>query len=143
MRNGMSSRAQFIGRSLVSLIALTYGYGGLVHIANIAGLSGYAWVDAPLKWQLLDVVYLSLDTVVFVGLLRSWRIATAAFFVASCSQIVLYTVGAQWIMAVPAEFLPTPGHEMSLSFLVGYHLVVLAMMVISLKLQSLATRDGR
>jgi len=46
-------------------------------------------------------------------------------------------------MAVPAEFLPTPGHEMSLSFLVGYHLVVLAMMVISLKLQSLATRDGR
>ena len=61
----MSSRAQFIVRSLVYLIALTYGYGGLVHIANIAGLSGYAWVDAPLKWQLLDVVYLSLDTVVF------------------------------------------------------------------------------
>ena len=139
MKNGMSSRAQFLGRLLVYIIAFTYGYGGLVHIANMAGLSGYSWVDAPLKWQILDVVYLSLDAVVFVGLLRSWRVATAAFFVASSSQIFLYTVGAHWIMTVPAEFLPIPGHEMSLNFLVGYHLVALAMMVISLKLRGLAT----
>ncbi len=38
-----------------------------MHIANIAGFNGFDWLSAPLKWQLLDVVYLVLDIAVVAG----------------------------------------------------------------------------
>lgn len=120
-------------RTIVLVIAVFYGYGGLVHLANMAGLSGYDWLDAPSKWQVLDLIYLSLDFVVCVGLLRGWRLAVPAFFIANLSQIALYTLGASWVMDVPAEFLPS-GHEMSLGSLVGFHLVTLVLMGVTLRL---------
>lgn len=116
-----------ISRLIFIAIAVSYGYGGLVHLANIAGFSGYNWLDAPPKWQVLDVVYLGLDFVVCVGLFRGWRSAATAFFVAGVSQIVLYTLGAHWVMDVPGEFLPS-GHKMSLGSLVGFHLITLILM---------------
>lgn len=119
-------------RTIVLVIAVFYGYGGLVHVANMAGLSGYDWLDAPSKWQVLDLIYLSLDFVVCVGLLRGWRIAAPAFFIANLSQIALYTLGASWVMNVPAEFLPS-GHEMSLGSLVGFHLFTLVLMGVALR----------
>lgn len=122
-----------VSRSLVLVIAIFYGYGGLVHLANMAGLSGYNWLDAPSKWQVLDLLYLSLDFVVCVGLLRGWRLAVPAFFIANLSQIALYTLGARWVMDVPAEFTPS-GHEMSLGSLVGFHLVTLVLMSVTLRL---------
>ena len=118
-------------RFIFPIIAIFYGYGGLVHLANLAGLSGYAWLDAPMKWQVLDLVYLGLDFVVCVGLFRGWRSAVPTFFIASVSQIALYTLGARWVMDVPAEFLPS-GHEMSLGSLVGFHLITFVLMCVAL-----------
>jgi hypothetical protein len=118
-------------RPIILAIAVFYGYGGLVHLANMAGFSGYSWADAPTKWQVLDLLYLSMDFIVCVGLFRGWRMAVPTFFAANLSQIVLYTLGASWIMDVPAEFLPS-GHEMSLGSLVGFHLITLVLMCAAL-----------
>ena len=38
------------------------------HILNNMVFSGFALVTVPLKWQILDIVYLTLDVVVLVGL---------------------------------------------------------------------------
>jgi hypothetical protein len=97
----------------------------------MAGFSGYSWADAPTKWQVLDLLYLSMDFIVCVGLFRGWRMAVPTFFAANLSQIVLYTLAASWIMDVPAEFLPS-GHEMSLGSLVGFHLITLVLMCAAL-----------
>ena len=123
-------------RTLVGFIAVCYAYGALVHVANIAGMSGYPWPSAPLKWQLLDGVYLILDVAVVAGLWRRARWGLVAFFVAAVSQILLYTLGAEWIMAVPANFLPEPGHAMSLTSLVLFHLTTLLIMITALKLDA-------
>ena len=73
-------------------VAGFYAYGAVVHVMNMAGLNGFDWLRAPLKWQVLDVVYLILDVLVAVGLVLGWRAGYLAFFVAALSQIVLYTV---------------------------------------------------
>ena len=38
------------------------------HILNNMLFSGFAKVTVPLKWQILDIVYLILDVIVLVGL---------------------------------------------------------------------------
>ena len=83
---------------VLAIITAFYAYGALVHVLNMAGMSGFVWREAPLKWQLLDVVYLALDLIVCAGLVRRWRSAIVAFYVASASQIVLYTLLRDWIM---------------------------------------------
>ncbi len=133
-------KASAISRTVVCAIAVCYAYGGLVHLANIAGMSGYSWASAPLKWQLLDSAYLGLDVAAVIGLVRRARWGLAAFFIAALSQIILYTLGADWVMAVPAEYLPDSGHEMSLTSLVVFHVVTLIAMCVALKLDARAFR---
>jgi hypothetical protein len=61
------------------IVAAFYAYGALVHILNIASLTGFSWPEAPSKWQVLDIGYLLVDMVVVVGLVRRSWIGIAAF----------------------------------------------------------------
>lgn len=110
------------------LIAAFYAYGALVHVLNMLSLTGFPWMDAPRKWQLLDVVYLCLDLVVVLGLIRGWWIGIAAFFAATFSQIALYTVFRPWVLDVPPAFRPSPEDLAYLDGLVAFHLMAGAAM---------------
>ena len=104
-------------------VGISYGYGAVVHLVNMAGFAGYDWMAAPLKWQVLDVVYLILNLIVLVGFLRDWRPAYPCFFVAAGSQIMLYTIFRDWILDVPADFARGPEHQANLDGLVLFHVV--------------------
>ena len=104
-------------------VGISYGYGALVHVLNMAGLAGFDWAAAPLKWQVLDVVYLILDLIVLVGFLRDWRPAYACFFFAATSQILLYTIFRDWILDVPEAFARGPEDQAYLDGLVLFHVV--------------------
>ncbi|MDF1765504.1 MAG: hypothetical protein P1V29_03865 [Gammaproteobacteria bacterium] len=128
-------------RALLLLIAIFYAYGGIVHLANMLGMAGYDWMTGPFKWRVLDVVYLMLDATVAIGLVARWKVAYLAFFTAATSQIILYTIGANWIMTVPIEFLPDTGHEMALGSLVTFHVVTLVLMALSMWLHRASNSD--
>ncbi|MEL7047245.1 MAG: hypothetical protein AAGL66_19855 [Pseudomonadota bacterium] len=127
----MSKAMQNVGKLVFYVVAVFYGYGALVHILNIAGLSGFNWVNAPMKWQVLDLVYLALDMTVCIGFLARWGVSLAAFVVAAISQIVLYTILRAWIIDVPAEFAVTPAQESYLTKLVVFHVSSLFFVALS------------
>ncbi len=120
------------------IVTLFYAYGALVHVLNMLSLSGFDWLTAPLKWQLLDVIYLVIDVTVCVGLTRRHGYAILSFYVAAASQIVLYTALRDWIMDVPEAFAVTPSQESYLTVLVIFHLVTLTAVTFALR----ASRDG-
>ena len=81
--------SNLIGKIIIWAVALFYTYGALVHIMNILGLSGFDWAGAPLKWQLLDIVYLFLDVVVAVGFFAGyWTCLRLTPFLLSRSPIL-------------------------------------------------------
>ncbi len=116
-------------------VALFYLYGAAVHVFNILSLSGFDWKAAPLKWQVLDVVYLVLDLLVVAGLILSWKPGFIAFYVAAISQIILYTVFRGWIVDVPQEFSVSEEQRGYLTSLVVFHCVTLALVTIALVIQ--------
>ena len=122
----------WIATGILWVIAACYALGAYVHVANIAGMSGYVWMEAPTKWQVLDIVYLVLDILVAVGLVLGWRAGFAAFFTASLSQILLYTLFRSWIVDVPEEFARTPQEVKSLDGLVAFHVVTVALVCLAL-----------
>ena len=85
----MSAR---IGKVIIWIIALFYAYGAVVHVMNMLSLTGFDWLNAPMKWQVLDIVYLFLDIVVAIGFFAGWKISYVAFYLAAISQIILYTL---------------------------------------------------
>lgn len=113
-------------------LAAFYAYGAAVHVANMLSMTGFAWPAAPLKWQLLDILYLILDGVVVLGLLRDRRFGLIAFFVAAESQVLLYTVFRDWILDVPNSFAEIASQTAYLDLLVGFHLVTMALVAGSL-----------
>lgn len=125
---------------VIWLVVLFYAYGATVHILNMLSLTGFDWLVAPLRWQILDVVYLILDATVVVGLFLSWKIGYAAFYLAAVSQILLYTIFRNWIIDVPSEFAVTfavtEDQRSYLTMLVIFHCVTLAVMTAALKLRS-------
>ena len=124
-----------IAKVIVWVIAAFYAYGALVHVKNMAGLSGFRWLDAPLKWQALDIVYLVLDVVVVAGFLLGWRAGYIAFFAAAISQIVLYTLFRAWILDVPEAFSRPPEEVKYLDMLVIFHVATIALVVLAIWLQ--------
>lgn len=88
-------------KAIFWIVAAFYAYGALVHI--------------------LDIVYLVLDVVVVVGLLRGSWIGVGAFFLAATSQIALYTVFRGWVLDVPAAFQRSSEDLAYLNGLVGFH----------------------
>ena len=125
---------QVLPRVILWVIAAFYAYGAYTHVGNIAGIHGYTWGDAPAKWQVLDIVYLALDIIVVVGFLLRWQIGMIAFFIASVSQIILYTVLRSWIIDVPVKFTPAPEHLDYLDMLVVFHVVAIVLVLIALRM---------
>ena len=112
-----------VDKLILFIISAFYAYGALVHVLNMLSLTGFNWMDAPLKWQVLDAVYLVLDIAVVFGLYRRKLFAIVAFYTAAISQIALYTVFRSWIMDVPEEYAITSGQNAYLTVLVIYHVV--------------------
>ena len=111
--------------AVLIVVAAFYAYGAVVHVANMAGTTGIDWPDAPLKWQVLDVVYLVLDLLVMVFLPVRKQAGIVAFYLAAVSQIVLYTLGRDWIMDVPEAF-QRPDEDLAyLDTLVAFHVATL------------------
>ena len=127
--------AKLISKLILWIVAAFYLYGALVHVANIMGLTGFNWLDAPLKWQVLDVVYLVLDVIVVAGFVRQWQVGYVAFYVAAISQILLYTMLRDWIIDVPEAFARPPEEIAYLDTLVVFHLVTLVMVSVALWLR--------
>ena len=117
---------------VIWIVALFYLYGAAVHVFNILGLSGFDWKVAPLKWQVLDVVYLVIDLLVVIGLILSWRAGFVAFYIAAISQIILYTVFREWIIDVPPEFSVSEAQRGYLTSLVIFHCVTIALVTLAL-----------
>ncbi|WP_342075064.1 hypothetical protein [Yoonia sp. SS1-5] len=107
-------------------IAAAYAYGACVHVANMAGLTGFDWLSAPLKWQVLDLVYLALDIAVVAGVVMANRIWIVAFGIAATSQLILYTALRSWVLDVPKAFAVPPESGSYLDGLVAFHTVSLA-----------------
>ena len=118
------------------MVALFYLYGASVHVLNMLSQTGFSWQNAPLKWQILDVVYLAVDILVVVGIFARWRVGYAAFYLAALSQILLYTVFQEWIIDVPAEFAVSAEQREYLSTLVYFHLVTLVLVTAALVVRS-------
>ncbi|MEO0882187.1 MAG: hypothetical protein AAFY34_05600 [Pseudomonadota bacterium] len=121
-----------IHRPLRYALIAFYAYGTFVHIANMASLTGFDWPSAPVKWQVLDVVYLILDLVVVVGLLFRQRLGVTAVILAATSQILLYTLLRSWVLDVPQEILPSPEQQNYLNILVGFHAISISLVLASL-----------
>lgn len=103
------------------LIALVYALGAMAHGFNMAGASGYDWSAAPLKWRVLDVVYLILDVGVAAGLIARKRWAVWLWVLTAMSQIVLYTAFRPWVLDVPPAFAASEGEVLFLKGLVAFH----------------------
>lgn len=123
-----------IGRRIATIfiwtVALFYAYGALVHVLNMANLSGFDWGAAPRKWQALDLIYLIVDVVVVFGLMLRWRLGFVAFYLAAISQIVLYTLLRPWVLDVPPEFAVSESEQQYLTVLVVFHAVTLTAMTL-------------
>ena len=132
-----------LGIAVFWVVALFYGYGALVHLLNILGMGGFNWTDAPTRWQVLDVTYLILDAIVFVGFFFRAKVSLIAFYVAALSQIVLYTVLRSWVVDVPDEFQITPEQNQYLTTLVIFHVVTVILVTVAVRLVRPADSVGR
>ncbi len=112
-----------------------YAYGALVHVLNMLSLTGFDWRSAPIKWQILDVVYLIVDVIVVAGLLLSWKAGYVAFYLAALSQIVLYTALRSWIVDVPPEFAVSDEQRSYLTGLVIFHCVTIVFVTLALRVK--------
>ena len=86
------------------IVAALYAFGGIVHVQNILGLSGYAWSDSPPAWQIFDIVFLVLNAAVVIGVLarRGWGVI--AFVAAAGLQVVMYQFFPEAFALGPEQF---------------------------------------
>jgi len=120
-----------LARIGIAAVTAFYAYGAVVHGLNIAGLGGFDWAAAPRKWQYLDIAYLVIDLIVVAGLWRLSPLSLGSFYLASLSQLVLYTFGRGWILDVPPDFAPDAGDLEYLDWLVLFHVAALAAVTFS------------
>ena len=116
---------QHLSIVVLYIVALFYAYGAIVHILNIFSLTGFSWLEAPIKWQTLDFVYLILDSIVIVGFFFAWTMSYFAFYIAAVSQIILYTIFRDWIIDVPEKFAVSSEQVSYLDSLVLFHSITL------------------
>lgn len=112
-----------LSRICLWLVTLFYVHNVYVQLINIAGLAGYDWPASPLKWQIIDVLSLTLSAIVVFGLIGRHRVAIYAFFVASIGQVLLYTAGREWVLDVPEEFMPVDSQIAYLDAMILVHAV--------------------
>ncbi len=58
------------------IIAIALLYGASVHIGNIFGLTGTAWLSTPVLWQSMDILLLTFDFITAIALWqgRGWSV---------------------------------------------------------------------
>lgn len=104
---------------LVRVLALVLGYGALVHIGNIAGMTGRPWMSTPLLWRVMDIVLLVFNLVVGLGLWFKQPWAVIGFVAGIVTlQLIPYTVFRQ-------HFIETAEHAAMLNGMVVFWIVVL------------------
>ena len=121
---------------VIGLVIVFYLFGAAVHAMNMLSLTGFDWRTAPLKWRVLDVVYLLLDLLVVVGMAFGWKAGFGAFYVAALSQIVLYAALRDWIVDVPEDFAAPEQPRSHLTSLVVFHVVTIALVTWALWLRA-------
>ena len=104
------------------IVAVLFGLGGIVHVANIAGFGGIDdWWRAPRILKVADVVWGILDFAALVGVLVRSPYGVLAIIVAALSQIVAYGF-------YPEVFALKPGDRAVLRGLVWFHVTVLVVL---------------
>ena len=106
----------------VRMLAVILAYGALVHIGNIAGLSGRPWIETPVLWRVMDVVLLIFNVAVGVALWLRMPWGVMAFVVGIVGlQLIPYTLFRD-------HFIESPEQAQALNGLIGTHLVLLAVL---------------
>lgn len=104
----------------LKILAVLYGYGALIHAANLAGFGSIDPSAAPWYWRPFDVFYLLLDSATMVGLWRGRRWGVALFLIAAASQLVIY-------LGFPQLFALDDSARNTNLQLVGAHLLSIAL----------------
>ena len=133
---------KLVAAMIIGIVALFYAYGAAIHFLNILSLTGFDWTTAPLKWQVLDVVYLILDVLVVFGLVRGRKVGYVAFYLAALSQIVLYTLLKSWITDASPDFAVPDEQQSYLTALVVFHIFTLVLVTASVRIRSTAALLG-
>lgn len=123
-----------LARGSILIITTFYAYGAAVHVMNMLSLTGFDWASSPIKWRVLDWVYLLMDVSVAIGLVLKWRVGFVCFFCAAFSQIVLYTAFRSWVVDVPAAFQRSPEELAYLDTLLMFHAVTILVMIACLSI---------
>ncbi len=111
------------------IVAVILGYGATVHISNIFGLTGTAWLATPLLWRVMDVLLLIFNIITAVALWRglTWSI-WLLFGGITLLQILPYTV---W----RSQFVLKPEDGEILNGLLGTEILLLSILCLLLWLK--------
>lgn len=138
----MPRHVHVLASIILWIIAAFYSYGALVHVLNMLSLTGFDWRSSPLKWQMLDVIYLLLDITVVVGLIMRSMIGVVAFCVAAASQIILYSMFRDWITDVPPAFQRSAADLAYLDSLILFHIASCIAMSVAVYLDCRTGQKG-
>ncbi len=86
------------------IIAITLLYGASVHIGNIFGLTGTAWLSTPVLWQSMDILLLTFDFVTAIALWqgRGWSV-WLLFSGILLLQVIPYTLLRSYFIVQPED----------------------------------------
>jgi hypothetical protein len=136
--------AKPLSRAIIWAVVALFAYDAYGHIASIAGMHGYSWLEAPVKWRLMDVFFLTLDIIAITGLILRWSIGLVAGFVSATCQLLLFTVFRSWVVDVPVNFAEANDRSAYLDLMVGLYLAAIASMLFVFRAGGLKRRaqDG-
>ena len=108
------------------IIAIALLYGATVHVGNILGLTGTAWLNTPLFWRSLDIILLIFDIITAIALWRglAWSI-WLLFGGILLLQILPYTL-------LRSHFILKPEDAQVLNSLMGTEVLLLSILVLLL-----------
>ena len=86
------------------IIAITLLYGASVHIGNIFGLTGTAWLSTPVLWQSMDILLLTFDFITAIALWqgRGWSV-WLLFSGILLLQVIPYTLLRSYFIVQPED----------------------------------------
>lgn len=123
--------AYWTARVILWLVAICYGVFAFSHALNILGMGGFDWSNAPLSWQLIDVLYLAADLAVVYGFVLLRPVGFVVFFIAVVSQLGLY-----WAVS-PGDAGPdAAGGSVFLAYFVPFHLTTVLLVLVAILLLS-------
>ena len=86
------------------IIAIALIYGALVHIGNIFGLTGTAWLSTPVLWRSMDILLLTFDFITAIALWqgRGWSV-WLLFSGILLLQVIPYTLLRSYFIIKPED----------------------------------------